>query len=429
MAASNLPDLRHYPGSRVWVFVFRNKNKKAHPFGRVDVSKGVKRVSTAFDMARRLAAGSSNQRDKFGGDPVKTPPSLLASLCGAASMLCAQQASIPFVNVKAAAAGEMPLPTPTSTVMVGRATCDNEGDVYTRLFDPEEPKTSFHAPIEELTPDGRLAGNFPAEDAFQGHAVAEAFFVHPTGTVYELFVHDRVYEVVQFGHDGSVKARTKLELDVQSAQVQAWQLTVFKSGEYLLAGLTLKDPNGQFPEGWAASGLHYHTPFTAIFGADGRIIKKIYEPEDEESRERSETGDPAYASQITYEGNNFVTLGDAAIGPDGNAYLLRGGPAPMIYVISPKGEVVRKLRIDAGDPNEAPHLAQGSIRFYDGRLVIGFGGRIAIIDLKGSPVASYKVAADGLEDGALSLACYNSHGLSMIGADKAKLSLLKAKLP
>lgn len=360
---------------------------------------------------------------------MRAPALLLAGACAMSSALCAQQEAAPAVSLKATSRGEMPLPTPTLTVMVGRATCDNEGNVYARLFDQDEPKTSFHAPIEELTPEGRLARNFPSEDAFQGHAVAEAFFVDSTGVVYELFAHDGAYEVVQFGHDGSVKARARLDLDAQSAQVQAWQLAVFKSGEYLLAGLTLKDPNGQFLEGWAANGLHYHTPFTAIFGADGRLVKKIYEPEDEESRQRAEAGDTAYASQITYEGNNFVTLGDAAIGPDGNAYLLRGGPVPMIYVISPKGEVVRKLRIDAGGPNEARHLAQGSIKFYDGRIVIGFGGRIAIIDLKGNPVAGYKVTADGLEDRALSLACYTSHGLSMIGSGDAKLSLLKAKLP
>jgi hypothetical protein len=50
--------------------------------------------------------------------------------------------------------------------------------------------------------------------------------------------------------------------------VDGFHLAVFKSGEYLVAGLT---------------GKNSHTPFKAVFAADGRLVKKIYEPEDEEA--------------------------------------------------------------------------------------------------------------------------------------------------
>jgi len=47
-------------------------------------------------------------------------------------------------------------------------------------------------------------------------------------------------------------------------------------------------------------------------------------------------------------GNKFILNDvDVAAGSDGTVYLLHGASCPLIYVISPDGDVVRKLRIDA----------------------------------------------------------------------------------
>jgi hypothetical protein len=67
--------------------------------------------------------------------------------------------------------------------------------------------------------------------------------------------------------------------------VQLLHLAVFKSGEYLAVGLT-----GTIGE----NAPHLRKPFTAVFAADGRLVKKIYEPEDEDARQCAEGGDPKY---------------------------------------------------------------------------------------------------------------------------------------
>ncbi len=171
-----------------------------------------------------------------------------------------------------------------------------------------------------------------------------------------------------------------------------------------------------------------------MYAADGRLVKEIYEPEDEEARQKAEVGDTEYVGVGGNMGNRFVSLGDVAAGSDGNVYLLRRTPPgspTLIYVISPAGEVVRKLRIDTGD---ADLVARG-IRSYDGRLAIGLGRRthtdqyqVKVIDFRGNPIASYVGPLIG--DDTLALACYSSEGFTMIPYfANPELYLLKAKLP
>jgi hypothetical protein len=87
-------------------------------------------------------------------------------------------------------------------------------------------------------------------------------------------VGDDVY-VVEFAPNSSVKTRKKL--DVGSRHFTSLtRLAVFSSGEYLLVG---------------ESGKMGHVPFTAVFAADGRLMKEIYEPEDEEARQKADVGE------------------------------------------------------------------------------------------------------------------------------------------
>lgn len=198
-----------------------------------------------------------------------------------------------------------------------------------------------------------------------------------------------------------------------------------------------KDKDGKLPEGWAASGypaLH-HTPFTAVFAADGRLSKRLYEPEDEEARQRAESGDPRYTSATTRAGNNFVMSGDVAAGSDGNLYLLHGGPVPLVYVISPAGAIVRKLRIETADFDSEDYVAD-SIKSYDGRLAIGFWrpdskqSLVKITDMKGNSIANYDIRKDGLaQNRSLSLTCYGPKGLTMLGDMKNKLLLFRVSVP
>jgi hypothetical protein len=203
--------------------------------------------------------------------------------------------------------------------------------------------------------------------------------------------------IVKFAKDGSVKSTVKLEADPRL--VDPWQLAVFKAGEYLLSGLTGKD---------------HRTPYTAVFETNGKLVKEIYEPEDEEARLKAETG------------NRFVGFGDVAAGSDGNVYLLRGTSPALVYVVSPAGQVVRKLHIDTGSPD----FVAGDIKLHAGRLAIGFNGPnnlVMVTDLEGRTIASY--AVDRHKPDWPALACYDGEGFTFVTAYAEKeLYLLKAKL-
>ena len=125
---------------------------------------------------------------------------LLAGACGLSPMLCAQQPATPVVSLKAMTKGETPLSHPTATT--GPAMCDAAGNVY--AF---QPNTTHRPPIQETTPEARLAGNFRLPDAFPGDV--RGGFVDNDGRVYMVVNGYGIY-VVEFAQDGSVKAKTRL---------------------------------------------------------------------------------------------------------------------------------------------------------------------------------------------------------------------------
>jgi len=357
---------------------------------------------------------------------MKMPTLLLASLCSTAPALCAQQAAAPVVSLKTTTINLAQPPFAGPYWLQGKPACDAAGNVYTRPSDgatTRDPKRIARLPVQEVNPAGATVRNFRGADAFpDGWGMGAA--VGPDSAVYQIVGANRQADiyVVEYAPDGSVKAKTRLETGLRR-QPGLPDLALFKSGEYLVTGTTGKDG-------------HFRTPYTAVFAADGRLVKEIYEPEDEEARQKAELGDLDYAPDRV--GNHFVSMGDATTGSDGNVYVLRRTPRgslTLIYVISPVGDVVRKLRIDAGDND----LVARSIRSYAGRLAVGFGSRteagpyrIKVVDLQGSSVADYSVAYPEafVGDEGLDLACYDSAGLTLVpDSTEFKSYMLRAKLP
>jgi hypothetical protein len=227
---------------------------------------------------------------------------------------------------------------------------------------------------------------------------ASDFFVTSDGIIY-LASHrlaDQSAYVVRFSPNGD---RILIALDFQ----RFWprQIVVFGSGEMMLSG---------------TNGPSNHTPFTALFAADGKLLKKIYEPEDEDARKRAEALDPNYVYKES--DNTTVVTGDAVLGSDGNAYLLRSVSPALIYVISSKGVVVRKLRVES----PAPRLVAQGLRSADGKLAISFlepfstVGSVSVVDLNGillsELVSNDKTTNFGLPG------CYDGEAFSLLHADE-----------
>jgi hypothetical protein len=337
---------------------------------------------------------------------------MFLTACGLAPLLLAQQAAMPVGGVKANPAGEIPVTGPS---IVSSAMCDEAGNVYARPFDEMDGLQSLLAPVVKIATAGNPVGSFPISDAVPGGARSRTFSVHD-GRVYAMVGSSQggLY-VVQFEPDGSPKAPMKVELE---HPVDVFHFAVFKSGQYLLVGLT---------------GQNLRTPYTAVFSADGRLVKKIYEPEDEEARLKADGGDARYAPCCTDSGNAFVMeKSDVTAGSDGNVYLLHGSSPPLIYVISPAGEVVRKLRIELH--NSA--LTANSIKFHAGRLAVGFNwlgdapkNMVKVVDAKGNSIADYEIEEHAGDSDPI-LACYSSEGFTLVPRRaNAKLRVLKAKLP
>lgn len=332
---------------------------------------------------------------------------LLAVVLSLAPVLGAQRgAAAPAVSVKTVT--KVPLPSSESAMPIGGVMCDAEGNIYARLLTATVSKERmgvFRLPIEEITPEGRLAKTFRIADSSAVDIAGKHIFVSSDGIVYQMAITPQGIYAIEFANDGSVKREVKLEADLPS--VQPWDLAVFKAGGYLLTGET---------------GKGSHTPYTAVFDADGRLVRNVYEPEDEDARRKAESGDQVYSPSS--RGNRFVSQGAVAGGSDGNVYLLRGTSPTLVYVISPKGEVVRKLHIDAGGTDFNPR----GIESYAGQLAIGFNGPtplVRVTDLEGNSIANYTVSGQGHLD----LACYGPQGLTFIASRAGERSyLLRASL-
>jgi hypothetical protein len=347
----------------------------------------------------------------------------LAVVCNTASMLCAQQATPPIVDLKATTKLDVPMTHRGSQSRGG--ICDGAGNVYVRRNESEKPGQERAAlPIRKISPEGSLVESFRVLGAFAHDrtvggidVMGRSVFATADGRVFQAVIGNDGVFVVEFAPDGTVKAKTKL---ATGPPATPWLLAVFKSGEYLLA---------------ATTGTDNLTPFTAVFSADGRLVKAIYEPEDEEARKKASPADWSSRPIGAVGGADFVSRGDVAAGSDGNVYLLHGTASPaLVYVISPAGEVVRKLRIDAGDPD----LLARSIKFYSGRLAVEFDrwfnfdthqNVIKLTDLEGNSIADYRMRpVEG--NHALYLAGYGPQGFTFVPYENQdSFYLVKAKLP
>jgi hypothetical protein len=238
-----------------------------------------------------------------------------------------------------------------------------------------------------------MGGTFKVRDVLPEVVAARGIFVRDDGTVYQVAIGPGGVYVVAFAKDGSVKAKTKLQT---GGFVDPWHLGVFESGELVVSGNT---------------GEGLRTPYTAVFDADGKLLKRIHEPEDTDAGRRADAGDPEII-HTDGRGNNYTERGDITLGSDGNIYLLHGSYPPLVYVISRTGEFVRKMQIRTSDSD----AAFMNIQSHAGQLAVGlarFGHtEVHLTTLEGTPIRRYSI--DGSEADVLSLACYDSRGFTFV---------------
>jgi hypothetical protein len=287
-----------------------------------------------------------------------------------------------------------------------RVACDEAGNIYVRqVSNSTGDAVMGRQPLMKIKRDGTLAGAFKIAGVSPDLLVQD-FFVSSEDDVYLLALSTGsqagTLYVTRFAGNGSLRSST--QIDSAERFVPSSLMAVFKSGEILLSGLR---------------GNRQHMPYTGVFTADGRLIKRIFEPEDEDLRQRAERGDErVLATSAGGSGNAAVDFGSAVMASDGNAYLMRSTAPVLIYAISSRGEVVRKLRVDTGDPSL---VGDGLQSGAGGRLAVSFsrqgggGEGVVIVDLNGKPLATYSIAP-GEPSG--DLGCYMPPKLTFVSLDK-----------
>jgi hypothetical protein len=285
-----------------------------------------------------------------------------------------------------------------------RVGCDEDGNIYVRIYGLESARNGnlLQVPIQKVKTDGSLAETFEIT-SFDPDASGADFFVASQGELYQSAWKNRneMY-LVRFASDGSMKSKTKLE----TSYFMPHQVAVFKSGEILASGTI---------------GEKGHTPFTGIFDASGKLISKLSASHDDLLKKGAETGDADVVSQRAGgAGITAVTLGDAVPGSDGNIYLMRSISPAAVYVISPGGELLRVLKVDAGDTTLFPIGMRGApgklaITFHHGHDDLSVDGILKVIDYEGNPIATYGLKASWAGG---PLACYTPPQFTFVNTRK-----------
>lgn len=298
--------------------------------------------------------------------------------------------------------------------------CDKDGNLF--FMTDVDPQVG----IQKINSKGETVAVFRASSAPDLQAdIAQHFWLAPNGDVYQLVqarpvgTEKHADYVFIYDKDGSYKSRFKPD------KGNIWRgnhLAVFPSGNILIAG-----------QKYDSDRFATKIPSTIIFSSDGAPLKEVELDGDEELRNLATSGDPHVTSGIRGDNNNrAVSGGSIEIGPDGNAYLMRNLPDPIIYVISPGGEVVRHFAVRSGGSGYMPF---GGLTIAGNRIAIYFfddkdkTSMIKVVDLEGTDIATYD---EPKFDGKMTLGvmvCYaqNPETLTFFGYEKGKTFLAIAE--
>ena len=232
---------------------------------------------------------------------------------------------------------------PTITYRTNR--CDSDGNVYIPMYlGPEDPK-----PFVKVDSHGVVQQRFNTN--YQDAASPADFTIDPSGTVFELYRDSKGNPTIaKFNSKGNVDS--KIVLGEQF--FPEGEFGVFKSGAIFVAVSEIKDRK---------------RPFSAIFDVNGKLLKKITFEDDASVLDAINNHNESFVpSNQHYDSNAAIAFGTVTAGSDGNMYVLRHTVPAIIYAVSPSGEVVRRLKVDSGEPSLLPT----ALFERDGQLAVEF---------------------------------------------------------
>lgn len=260
-------------------------------------------------------------------------------------------------------------------MLAGEPTCDTEANVYLR--NDIDLQSSIHKlslkgekKAEFLPVSSTDLPNLPPELAHAGK-----FWVTEDGDLYlEIMASWDEHDFLLFDKDGTYKSKVELE---NGSMWHVNQFALFPSGEFLVTG-----------DKWQKPEQNY-APFTAIFSSRGTFLKELSLEDDNKIYRYTVSKDSDFVNQ--YGNNRAINRGEMRAGADGNLYLMRWLSPPVIYAISPGGEVVRRFTVRPDDSRMMP----SNMRIAGDSIAIEFRSSdtkkqlIKVVDLDGKEKATY----------------------------------------
>lgn len=240
--------------------------------------------------------------------------------------------------------------------------CDQEGNIY---FESALPPAAKPQSILKISQEGKRLAEFSLQ-AVPGFDAGEwyGFNVGLRGELYLVAARqnqekEAEFGIIEFSPEGRFRSATPIEERFRPRQVAA-----FLSGEFLISGIQEVRAEGEGAK---------RIPYTVIVDRSGRSVAKVSLPEDVDLNQKPSSTKTAGQSVPAADPISAIDLGNAVAGADGNIYLVRHGPSPKVYVISPAGAVLRNFQVDT--PVDGA-LMFGVQYVVGNRLVFDFGVKL-----------------------------------------------------
>lgn len=266
-----------------------------------------------------------------------------------------------------------------ASAFIGPELCDQEQNVFLRPTALSEDG----AIIAKIDAGGKLVSQFDIKPTAP-NVVLSSFFVNREGDVYATGHTDRQTAAEQgrtedyvlvFAKDGILRNKVKLDANLGPTG----PIAAFTSGKILVTALDGDDPEGR-------------KAFNAIFGSDGKLVKKLTFAEDDQTARAIAQHDDSVVPDNPPLTNEAVILGTTTAGPNGTVYLIRHSNPATIYQLDDGGNVLKSFSVRS---DGVGRFGAGLFE-SQGRLAVVFGrwgsaeAEIKVLDASsGEVVASY----------------------------------------
>jgi hypothetical protein len=286
--------------------------------------------------------------------------------------------------------------------ILGQIRCDQDQNIYLQ---------SETESLLRLSADGQTVTRFSVDSVELRESSGQNAYIHDfavdpgSSSVYAITRLDGTWFLVKFDSQGRYQSKAQLHAD---NSLRPSLLAVLNGDRFLISGTLASAEPGK-----------RRRPFTAIFDSVGQVVRDL----------RFKADGKLVDSEPGKDGGSIpaIDTGSVVTLADGNAYLMRRGETPIIYVVSASGQLVRTLRIATPTGYQATTMsAAGS------SLLITYQKReeklvhllyIMYEPIEGQEVRRY-VPGEGVTGG---LACYADHEFLFVGTQGGKRVIITAR--